>query len=121
MGLLKGYTIATIFIAVLVLGLPIFDTAFAILRRFLAGKPIMSPDRGHLHHRLIDKGFDQKHSVLILYAVSGVSGISAILISLGKFYGGACVFLVAVAILILNMTFVAENANASDKNEKNDK
>ncbi len=78
MGLLKGYTVATIFIAVLVLGLPIFDTAFAILRRFLAGKPIMSPDRGHLHHRLVDRGYTQKQAVVTLYGISGILGVSAI-------------------------------------------
>ncbi len=78
MGLLKGYTIATIFVAVLVLGLPIFDTSFAILRRLLAGKPIMSPDRGHLHHRLVDKGYTQKQAVVTLYGISGILGLSAI-------------------------------------------
>ena len=78
MGLLKGYTVATIFIAVLVLGLPIFDTSFAIIRRFLAGKPIMSPDRGHLHHRLVDHGYSQKQAVVTLYGISGVLGLSAI-------------------------------------------
>ena len=78
MGLLKGYTVATIFIAVLVLGLPIFDTSFAIIRRFLAGKPIMSPDRGHLHHRLVDHGYTQKQAVVTLYGISGILGLSAI-------------------------------------------
>ena len=78
MGLLKGYTIATIFIAVLVLGLPIFDTSFAIIRRFLAGKPIMSPDRGHLHHRLVDHGYTQKQAVVTLYGISGALGLAAI-------------------------------------------
>ncbi len=78
LGLLKGYTIAAIFIAVLVLGLPIFDTAFAIVRRFLAGKPIMAPDRGHLHHRLVDRGYTQKQAVVTLYGISGALGLSAI-------------------------------------------
>lgn len=78
LGLLKGYTIATIFVAVLVLALPIFDTAFAIIRRALAGKPIMSPDRGHLHHRLVDKGYSHKRAVVTLYGISGVFGLSAI-------------------------------------------
>lgn len=78
LGLLKGYTIAAIFIAVLVLGLPIFDTAFAIIRRFLAGKPIMSPDRGHLHHRLVDRGYSHKQAVVTLYGISGILGLSAI-------------------------------------------
>ena len=78
LGLLKGYTVATIFIAVLVLGLPIFDTACAIIRRFLAGKPIMSADRGHLHHRLVDNGYTHKQAVVTLYGVSGILGLTAI-------------------------------------------
>lgn len=78
LGLLKGYTLATIFVAILVLGLPIFDTAFAIIRRYLAGKPIMSADRGHLHHRLVDNGYTHKQAVITLYGISGVLGLSAI-------------------------------------------
>lgn len=78
LGLLKSYTAATIFIAVLVLGLPIFDTTFAIVRRFINGKPIMAPDRGHLHHRLIDKGYSHKQAVVTLYGVSGGFGLTAL-------------------------------------------
>ncbi len=78
LGLLKGYTLGTVFIAVLILGLPIFDTTFAIVRRVLSGRPIMSPDRGHLHHRLVDKGYSHKHAVVTLYGVSGIFGLSAL-------------------------------------------
>ncbi|ONI44089.1 undecaprenyl-phosphate alpha-N-acetylglucosaminyl 1-phosphate transferase [Candidatus Epulonipiscioides gigas] len=77
LGLLKGYTLGTVFVAVLILGLPIFDTFFAIMRRLLSGRPIMSPDRGHLHHRLVDKGYSHKHAVVTLYGVSGIFGLSA--------------------------------------------
>ena len=78
-GLIKSYTAITLFIAVLVLALPIFDTAFAIIRRLLNGKPIMQADRGHLHHRLIDRGYSQKKAVLTLYCISGGFGIIGIL------------------------------------------
>lgn len=78
MGLFKGYTLATILVALLVLGLPIFDTACAIIRRKLAGRPIMSPDRGHLHHKLIDHGYSTKQAVVTLYGISGILGLSAI-------------------------------------------
>lgn len=78
LGLLKSYTLVTIIIAVLVLGLPIFDTTFAVIRRLLAGRSIMSPDRGHLHHRLVDKGYSQKRAVFTLYGISGIFGLSAI-------------------------------------------
>ena len=81
LGLLKTYTFATIFIAVLVLGLPIFDTTFAILRRFLNGKPIMEADKGHLHHRLMDKGYSQKQTVVTLYGISGGFGLTALAFS----------------------------------------
>lgn len=66
-------------IAVLILGLPIFDTLFAIIRRILTKKPIMVGDRGHIHHRLVDKGYSHKNAVLILYVVSGCFGIAGIL------------------------------------------
>ncbi|MBE7010133.1 MAG: undecaprenyl/decaprenyl-phosphate alpha-N-acetylglucosaminyl 1-phosphate transferase [Ruminococcaceae bacterium] len=62
----------------LVLGLPIFDTLFAIIRRIIKGQPIMAPDRGHLHHRLIDRGFSHKSTVIILYGLSAILAISAI-------------------------------------------
>ena len=81
LGLLKTYTFATIFVAVLVLGLPIFDTTFAILRRFINGKPIMEADKGHLHHRLMDKGYSQKQTVVTLYGISGGFGLTALAFS----------------------------------------
>ena len=62
----------------LVLGLPIFDTLFAIIRRVIKRQPIMAPDRGHLHHRLIDRGFSHRSTVIILYGLSAILAISAI-------------------------------------------
>ena len=78
LGLLKGYTLIAILLAILVLGLPVFDTVFSIFIRLLAGKPITSPARGHLHHRLVDRGYSQKRAVITLYGISGVFGLSAI-------------------------------------------
>lgn len=80
-GLFKFYTIISFAVPFLILALPIFDTAFAILRRLLKGKSPMSPDRGHLHHRLIDMGFTQKQTVAILYSVSGLLGLSAVVLT----------------------------------------
>ncbi len=62
----------------IILGLPIFDTLFAIVRRLLKGQGIMTPDRGHLHHRLIDMGFSHRSAVIILYGLSAILSISAI-------------------------------------------
>ena len=63
------------------LGLPIFDTCFAILRRLAKGQSPMAPDRGHIHHRLIDMGFSQKQTVAVLYVVSAILGLSAVVLT----------------------------------------
>lgn len=78
-GLLKSYTAITVLAALFVLGLPVFDTGFAILRRVVNKKPIYLADRGHLHHRLVDRGFSQKRAVLTLYMVSGGFGVAGVL------------------------------------------
>lgn len=103
LGLLKGYTLITILVAVLILGLPVFDTAFAILRRLIAGKPITSPDRGHLHHRLVDRGYSQKRAVITLYGISGVFGLSAIGLARHDFRFIVAVFVIMGLLLYFNM------------------
>lgn len=108
LGCFKLNALVSFWVPFLIFALPLVDTAFAFIRRILTGRSPFSADRGHLHHRLIDKGYDQKHSVMILYAVSGISGISAILISVDKYIGGAAMLIVAVAILLLNLQFGAD-------------
>ena len=80
-GMFKSYAIISFAVPLLILGLPLFDALFAMLRRILTGKSPMVADRGHLHHRLIDMGFSQKQTVFILYAISGVLGITAVLLA----------------------------------------
>ena len=77
-GPLKRSTIIAVVIPVLVLGIPIFDTFFAIIRRLLNGQPIMKADKGHLHHRLLARGFTQKQAVLLMYVVSALFGLCAL-------------------------------------------
>jgi UDP-GlcNAc:undecaprenyl-phosphate GlcNAc-1-phosphate transferase len=83
LGVAKTYTAAVIVLPVIVLGLPIFDVIFAIIRRVVKGKSIKAafkPDKGHLHHRLVRKGFTQKQAVLILYGLSASLGMFAIIL-----------------------------------------
>lgn len=80
-GLFKFYAVISFAVPFIVLGLPIFDTAFAIVRRVAKGQSPLQADRGHVHHRLIDLGFDQKQSVAILYAFSAVLGLTAVILS----------------------------------------
>ena len=67
----------------IILALPIADTIFAIVRRVIKGKSIkaiFSPDTGHLHHKLMKKGYTQKQAVLILYGISACLGMFAIIL-----------------------------------------
>lgn len=80
-GPVKSATVVALIASVLVLGVPIFDTAFAILRRVINKRPIMEADKGHLHHRLMQAGLGQRRSVLTLYGIGGVMGVAAILFS----------------------------------------
>ena len=72
-----------IVLPVIALGLPIFDTIWAIIRRLIKGKSIKAifkADKGHLHHRLVAKGFSQKQAVLILYGIGATFGLFAIIL-----------------------------------------
>ena len=80
-GLFKSYAIISFAVPFLMLGLPIFDTCFAILRRVSHGQSPMAPDRGHIHHRLIDMGFNQKQAVAVLYLISAILGLSAVVLT----------------------------------------
>ncbi|SDZ33966.1 UDP-GlcNAc:undecaprenyl-phosphate GlcNAc-1-phosphate transferase [Proteiniborus ethanoligenes] len=80
-GVMKSVATITIVVPILALGLPIFDTAFAIFRRLINKRPISEADKGHVHHRLLDKGLSQRQVVLILYLVSAVFGTAAVLLA----------------------------------------
>lgn len=77
-GLFKSYAVVSFAVPLLVLSLPILDTAVAIVRRISHGRAPWVADRSHIHHKLIDLGLDQKQTVGILYVVSGILGIVAI-------------------------------------------
>lgn len=80
-GMFKMYSVISFVVPFLMLGLPIFDTASAFIRRIAKGQNPMSPDRGHVHHRLIDMGFSQKQAVAVLYVISAILGLSAVVLT----------------------------------------
>jgi UDP-GlcNAc:undecaprenyl-phosphate GlcNAc-1-phosphate transferase len=80
-GLTKSATAFSLILPILILGIPIFDMLFAIVRRILTRQHIFTADRGHLHHRLLDLGLSHKQSVLIIYAVNLLLGGSAVLLT----------------------------------------
>ncbi len=82
-GLFKFYAVISFAVPFLILGLPIFDTAFAFIRRIAHGQSPMHADRGHIHHRLIDMGLNQKQAVATLYVISAMLGLSAVVLTTG--------------------------------------
>jgi len=106
-GVYKAYTVLSIVIAVLVLALPILDTLFAMLRRFIKGKPIMQADRGHLHHRLIDAGYSQRRAVVVLYGLSAIAGVIAIVIAIQDLW--VTLIVLGFLLVMLLMLYVYRN------------
>ena len=80
-GMFKMYAIISFAVPFLILGLPIFDTAFAFTRRIARGQNPMKADREHVHHRLIDMGLNQKQAVATLYVISTILGLSAVVLT----------------------------------------
>ena len=119
LGVAKTYTAVVIALPMLVLGLPIFDVIWAIIRRAIKGKSIKAifkADKGHLHHRLIAKGFSQKQAVLVMYAMSAALGLFAIILLESGIWKALSFLLMVIAALFLGYrNFLTE------KNEKGEK
>lgn len=113
-GVMKSVATIAIIVPILILGVPIFDTTFAIFRRFLSGKSIMAADKGHLHHRLLNKGFSQKKTVLILYGISAIFGIFAVLVA--KANSKQALYL-SIVLLIITVLFAIKIGMFENKNK----
>lgn len=118
-GLFKFYALISFAVPFLILGLPIFDTMFAIGRRLLHGQNPMKADRGHVHHRLIDMGFNQKQSVTILYLMSGLLGLSAVVLtSSGEIKALFMILAILLAIVIGAKVFIDLSVKSKDDSDK---
>ena len=99
-GLFKMYAVISFMVPFLILGVPFFDVSFAVIRRLAKGQNPMTANRGHIHHRLIDMGLSQKQSVAIVYMLTDVLGLAAVLLANNTgtkaFILFAAVFVVAV-------------------------
>ena len=110
-GLFKGYAVISMAVPFLILGLPIFDTAIAIIRRVLHGQSPMHPDRGHVHHRLIDMGFNQKQSVSILLITSGLLSLSAVVLLLCGPQRAIVLIFAVVFLALMGIVFAKQKLN----------
>ncbi|MFV0440735.1 MAG: MraY family glycosyltransferase [Lachnospirales bacterium] len=110
LGLFKSYALLSIVISVLVLAFPIFDVGFAMIRRLLSGKPIMTADRGHLHHRIYDAGFNEKQTVAILYCVSFVCAMLALVIAVRDYRAVLLLILCVFVLFAISISYKVKNA-----------
>lgn len=120
-GVAKTYTVIVIVLPLIVLALPVMDTLFAIVRRIIKGKSlfaIFKPDAGHLHHKMIKKGFSQKQAVLIMYALSASLGIFAIVLMQDGIIKALSFLLVLVAVVALGYKEVVNHIIEENKKEK---
>lgn len=114
-GVYKMHAVLSFIVPIAIFALPIFDTVSAVVRRLIKGKSPFSPDRGHIHHKLIDMGFTQKESVRILYAICGILGLVAvfctdIMSEDTRIIKAIAVVVIAVLILLINVN-IMKNPN----------
>lgn len=122
-GVAKTYTMAVIVLPMLVLGLPILDVVWAIIRRIIKGKSlkaIFRADNEHVHHKLVKRGFSQKQAVLILYGASAILGMFAIILfesGIWKAISFLLMIVAAVALGYKNFIIQKNEADAETKYE----
>lgn len=111
----KGTALTSLFVPLLLLGIPILDTFFAIIRRALKGKPIFSADKEHLHHQLLGMNFSQRTTVLIIYGMNILFAMASILYTVKDPVLGKIIYIV---IFVIVLWFVLHTSIISDKNPK---
>ena len=114
-GMFKMYNIISFVVPFLMLGLPIFDVCFAVIRRISKGQSPMTPDRSHVHHKLIDMGLSQKQAVGTLYVISAILGLSAVVLTTS---GALKAMLVLIALAVA--AFICWKVIVSPRTEKAD-
>ncbi len=119
-GVFKSYALISFAVPLLILGLPLFDAVFAMIRRIIKGQSPMKADRGHLHHRLIDMGFSQKQTVFILYIISGILGLSAIILAESGTLR-AVMLLLCVLVLIIVGSVIHKGFGKNEEEDENEK
>lgn len=97
----KNVAFVSLVIPIVMLGVPISDTFFAIVRRLLNKQPPFSPDKSHLHHRLMSIGFTHRQTVLLIYGIATMFGLAAIIFSMAKLWGA--ILLIAVILIAIEL------------------
>ena len=109
------FWLTSFFVPILLLGIPIIDTAFAIIRRALKGKPIFSADKEHLHHQLLGMNFSQRTTVLIIYGMNILFAMASIFYTLKDPVTGTVIYII---LFIIFLWFILHTSIISDKSPK---
>ena len=96
----KGTALTSLFIPICILGLPILDTLFAIIRRLLKKQPIFSADKAHFHHQLLGMNFSHRNTVLIIYGINILFALTTIFYVLGDSSLALIIFIILSIFLI---------------------
>ncbi|MEH7115664.1 MraY family glycosyltransferase [Neobacillus niacini] len=97
----KNVTFISFIIPVIILGVPISDTFFAIMRRIINHQPLSAPDKSHLHHCLLRLGYSHRQTVLLIYAMASMFGLVAVIYSQARI--GVSVLLIGVLIIVMEL------------------
>ncbi|MDG5471580.1 MraY family glycosyltransferase [Jeotgalibacillus sp. ET6] len=110
----KNITVISLLVPILILGVPISDTFFAIIRRIVNKKPISAPDKSHLHHCLLNAGFSHKETVLIIYGIATMFSMSAFIFSQSTLWGAILV----IAVVLVAIGLIVESIGLLGKEQK---
>ena len=127
LGVAKTYTALVLIAPIIVLALPLFDTLFAIFRRIKNGKSlkaVFKADKGHLHHRLMQKGYTQKQAVFILYGITATFGMFAVVLLDSGVWKALSFAILVIAILAIGYKDIFEirkNVHEFEKELKEEK
>ena len=117
LGVAKTYTALVLIAPIIILAMPIFDTLFAIFRRLIKGKSIKAvfkPDKGHLHHKLMAKGYTQKQAVLIMYGITAILGMFAVILLESGIWKALSFALLIIAIVAIGYKDVTKLMSDDD-------
>ena len=121
LGVAKTYTALVLIAPIIILAMPIFDTLFAIIRRIIKGKSlkaVFKPDKGHLHHKLVAKGYTQKQAVLIMYGITAILGMFAVILLDSGIWKAISFALLVIAIIAIGRKDVAKLIDDDDEDDK---
>lgn len=122
LGVAKTYTALVLIAPIIILGMPIFDTIFAIFRRMIKGKSlkaVFKPDKGHLHHKLMAKGYTQRQAVLIMYGITAILGMFAVILLESGIWKALSFALLVIAIVAIGYKDMSKFIN-EENNYKED-